>query len=165
LELAHGKRVTAPGLLAGQTVLVRGGGYVGQQGSYSLRASRTGDVGSIRRVATRCGALRLSARGVPTLADSLTYTRSGGSGATTLRFGAPIPRIQLRPPEPCALGASLDVLLGGVTSDSIPVPCDGSLIGGSVACQGADLILAPGAGPPGRPYKLDVSNTLITTIR
>jgi hypothetical protein len=158
-------RVTAPGLLAGQTVLVRVGGYVGIQGPYSVRVSLTGDVGSISNVATRCGALRLSARGVPTLAGSLTYTLSGGSGATTLWFGAAIGPIPLCAPEPCAIGASPDVILGGVSSVTIPVPCDGALIGGSVACQGADLILSPGACPAGQPYELEFSNTLITTIR
>ncbi|MBK9385562.1 MAG: hypothetical protein IPN34_12195 [Planctomycetes bacterium] len=157
-------RVTATGLLAGQTVLVRVGGFAGLQGTYGLRASLTGEVGSISNVATRCGGLRLSATGAPTLASSLTFTLGGGSGATTLWFGAAIGPIQICSPEPCALGANLDVILGSVTSVRIPVPCDGSLIGGSVACQGVDLILAPGTCPPGQGFHLDFSNTLIVTL-
>jgi hypothetical protein len=157
-------RVLLAGMTTGQTVYLRVGGFNGAQGNYQVRASLTGNVGSFSTVATGCGGLTLTPSGAPTLAGSVTYTLGGSSGATSIWFGSAIGPFQVCPPEPCALGADFGIVLGGVSTVTIPVPCDISLVGGSLACQGADLLAAAGNCPAGEPFTVNFSDTVITTI-
>ncbi|MBK9386005.1 MAG: hypothetical protein IPN34_14430 [Planctomycetes bacterium] len=152
------------GLLTGQTLYMRVGGFNGVQGSYQVRASLTGNVGSFSTIVTGCGGLTMTASGTPALAGSVTYALTGFSGATTIWFGAAIGPFQICPPEPCALGADLAIVVGGVNTVTIPVPCDISIVGGSLACQGADLIALPGTCPAGDVFTVNFSDTVVTTV-
>jgi hypothetical protein len=156
--------VSALGLSAGQTVYLRVGGFNGAQGAYQVKASLTGNVGGFSTVATGCGGLTLTAGGAPTLAGSVSYTLNGFSGATSIWFGGAIGPFQVCAPEACALGADFGIVVGGVNTVTIPVPCDISIVGGSIACQGADLLAVPGNCPAGEPFTVNFSDTVITTI-
>ncbi|MBL8898970.1 MAG: hypothetical protein JNM84_15120 [Planctomycetes bacterium] len=157
-------RVSAPGLTTGQTVYLRVGGFNGAQGAYLVRATLTGNIGSFSNIVTGCGGLTLTATGAPTLAGSVTYALGGFSGATSIWFGGAIGPFQVCPPETCALGADFGIVLGGVNTVTIVVPCDISIVGGSLACQGADLLAVAGNCPAGEPFTVNFSDTVVTTI-
>ncbi len=119
--------------------------------------------GSFTPVPTGCGAVTLTPGGSPELGGTVTMTLGGVTGIPLMWIGAPMAPAPLCPPAPCALGASLTILLP-VGSFSATIPCDPTLIGGVLAVQGADVLGAGGCGvvPFGVPFS--VSSTVVVTI-
>ncbi len=119
--------------------------------------------GSFTPVPTGCGAVTLTPGGSPSLGGTVTMTLGGVTGIPLMWIGAPIAPAPLCPPAPCALGASLTVLLpvGGFAAG---IPCDPAIIGAVLAVQGADVLGAGGCGvvPFGIPFS--VSSTVLVTI-
>ncbi len=124
----------------------------------------TSDVAAFGTVATGCGTLTLSASGAPTLGGLVSYELSGVTGTPYLWFGAPLAPQALCPPSACALGAEI-VIISNSTSANFMVPLDVSIVGGVLACQGADYIPGAGSCPLGEPFTIAFSDTVVTTIQ
>ncbi len=121
--------------------------------------------GSFSSVPTGCGGASLAPSGIPVIGGTVTYSISGGLGTPLLWIWiGPGTAIPLCPPAGCTLGAPIGLLLA-VPSLTLPVPCDTSIIGGSVQTQGAD-VGAPGGCPAGTPVpiQLTVTDTVTTVI-
>lgn len=158
-------RIYTVGLIQGQTYYVRVGGFNGATGVYNVRATLTGGMGSFTTITTGCDGVVLAATGVPTLGGNLNYNLSGVLGTPYLWFGAAIGPFDVCPPNACALGADMAIVAGAINNANFNVPCDLSLVGGSLACQGAFLRpLAAGTCPPNAFFQVSFSDTVITTI-
>jgi hypothetical protein len=120
--------------------------------------------GSFVPVPTGCGATTLTAAGTPRVGGFVGFTLGGVGGAPVMWIGLPFGPLPLCGPATCALGASLLVVLPGVTSVTGAIPCDPSLVGGVLAVQGADVFGLGGCGlvPFGVPFT--TSNTIVMTI-
>ncbi|MBK9385662.1 MAG: FG-GAP repeat protein [Planctomycetes bacterium] len=147
----------------GTTYTIRVGGTLGATGSYTLRVSLTGEMGSFSTVATGCSGLTLTPSGAPTIGGTVRYELSAIAGTPYLWFGAPQAPLLLCPPNPCALGAEI-VIAGSSTFAELQVPLDLSILGGVLACQGADFEMLAGSCPLGESFTVRLSDTVLTTI-
>ncbi len=114
--------------------------------------------------ATACGAFAISyAAGsqTPTPGATLLFDLSGAAGPSLFIIGEPIAATPLCSPESCALGATLTVLLPGPTL-ALSIPRGPSLVGTTLAVQGAALISPGGCADLG---ELVTSDTVDVTIR
>jgi hypothetical protein len=121
--------------------------------------------GSFSSAPTGCGGASLAPSGSPVIGGTVTYSISGGLGTPLLWIWiGPGTAIPLCPPAGCTLGAPIGLLFA-VPSLTLPVPCDTSIIGGSLQAQGAD-VGAPGGCPAGTPVpiQLTVTDTVTTVI-
>src|SRR5262245_9280924 len=130
-----------------------------------LSTQRPGTAGGFITVPTGCGGGPfpvLTPTGNPVIGGTVTLTM-GAPLNPVMWLGAPTGAFPLCPPAGCALGASLSIVLP--TSVIVaPVPCDPSLVGGSIAVQGANILGPGGCGviPFGVPFT--VTNTVLVTI-
>ncbi|HET6201330.1 MAG TPA: hypothetical protein VFI25_00860 [Planctomycetota bacterium] len=150
-------------VVAGTTYRVRVGGFAGAAaGPFALYIGNTPGSGSFSTTPTGCGATTITASGSPTLGASVTYTLGGLVGVPLIWVGGPI-LFPLCPPAPCALGATLGIVLATPTASGT-IPCDPTLVGGSFYVQRADVLAPGGCGvvPAGVP--LTVTDTVTTTI-
>jgi hypothetical protein len=113
-------------------------------------------------VPTGCGGLTLTATGVPALGIWLNYRIAGSTGFPYLFIGSPMPSLPLCPS--CALGVFPGdaILLPGLGSFDVQVPCVPGLIGQSLAFQGASIGMAGGCPAP---LTLALTNTIVTTVQ
>jgi hypothetical protein len=112
--------------------------------------------------ATGCGGLSLSyAAGsqIPAPGLTLQFDVSGGVGTNLLVVGAPT-TLALCAPASCMLGATTAVVLPGSTL-VLPIPCQASLVGSTVAVQGAGI----GAGGCASLGQLLTTDTVDVTVR
>ncbi len=116
--------------------------------------------GSFTVFPSGCGPVpTLGFAGSPVTGGTVSFTLTGFNGFPFLWTGQPT-AIPLCPSAPCVLGASFAVVVVGSTFGAA-IPCDPSLIGGTAAVQGAD-VMAPGGCST--PFPFLVSHTVDVTI-
>lgn len=133
-------------------------------GSFFLNVSYSGGIGDFSTIATGCGSIQLVASGVPSPAGVVNFSMTGVEQTPYMWVGFEIGPFPLCPPNPCALGADFMVVLVA-SSFQMPIPCDPLLIGGRLATQGADLKLFAGSCPQGADFLVELTDTIVTTIR
>ncbi|HET6205139.1 MAG TPA: hypothetical protein VFI25_20285 [Planctomycetota bacterium] len=148
--------VTVP-VAAGSTYLVRVGGFSGNTGTFQLYVHHGGSYGF---VGTGCGSLPITPSGLPDLGQAVSFDLGGVTGAPAIWVGLPA-NVPLCPPSPCAIGATFLALFAGSASLPATIPCDATLVGATLAVQGADVFAAGGCSSP-VPFTL--SNTVLVTI-
>lgn len=126
--------------------------------------------GGITTLATGCGGIRfepgIAATGVPALGGSFSVSITVGSDLPLLMIGTPVPPVAL-----CAAGCQLAVnplINVAGASVTLPVPCDGHLLLGRVAIQGAQVILSAATtacGPPTYGVSFRTTDTIIATLQ
>lgn len=157
-----GSSVAVPATL-GTTYFLRLGGFNGSTGNAELVLTYTGTGGGLHATrATGCGAATLTASGNPTLSSTVSYTMGSLAGSAQLLWIGSAVSFPLCPPTPCTIGADFGIVIP-TSSFSSAIPCDPTLLGGSLSVQGADL-LAPGGCPSGNPFQLTLTPTIDTLI-
>ncbi len=135
-----------------------GGWYVD-----NVRATQKPSPGGFVTTPTGCGGPPFSVLtpgGNPVIGGTVSFTM--GSAALSLIWLGPPAGVPLCPAG-CTLGATVAILLPGPAL-VIPVPCDTSLIGGSISVQGGNVLAPGGCGviPFGVPFTL--TDTVAVTI-
>ncbi len=118
--------------------------------------------GSFSSLPTGCGGPVLTPTGLPVIGGTVTYSLSGTTGIPLVWLGNPT-SIPLCPPAPCALGATLGVLVTG-TILSGTIPCQPTLMGSVFSVQGGDIGAAGGCGPATIGIPFAVTHAINTTI-
>jgi len=92
----------------------------------------------------------------------VTYDVQGGTGVPYLFIGIPIAAVAICPA--CSVGVYPDhaVILPGLSTFDLPIPCMPFLLGQSIAVQGASVGMAGGCPAP---LTLTLSNTVVTTVQ
>jgi hypothetical protein len=115
--------------------------------------------GGIVVLPTACQGLQLGFSGIPAIGLSPTYSLLNASGPSYFAIG--VPRTPFFACPGCQVGVdlSLPYLLFAGPNLSIPIPCDGGLVGLTVALQGADSGGDPACS------QIRVSDTLLVQVQ
>jgi hypothetical protein len=134
------------------------GWYVDNVVAYQVASSG----GSFATDPTGCGGPVLVPTGIPVIGGTVVYSLYGTTGTPVIWIGDPTSS-PLCPPAPCALGATLGIVVPGSAISGI-IPCQPGLIGGVFSVQGADLGATGGCGAGAFGIPFTVSHTIDTTI-
>jgi hypothetical protein len=143
-------------MTAGQTYLVRVGGYNNTFGSFFLTAACGTSTGTMSTNLTACGSATFAVTGSPNILGTLQCTVSGATGLPFVGYGfnlTPIPFCG------CTFGHNWEAaFFGSVTN--LTIPCDPFFIGLQFGLQGMDLGSTTGCASP----QLSTTNTVVVTI-
>jgi hypothetical protein len=143
-------------LLAGQSYLLRVGGYNGAVGSFQVVITQGTFTGSIARVAHACGAATITPFGTPALGSSVVFTVSNYVGLPFVGIGfntTPTPFCT------CTLGHDWGSVIFGNTR-LIALPVNASFLGAVLGVQGAVFQAAGGCASP----QVVMTDTMLVTI-
>ena len=155
-----GLQSSVTGLLTqGSTYFVRVGGFASGTGNVELTVAIGTNTGSTTTYADACGGTTISVSGNPNIAGSVTTTLGGlGFGVPFLGYG--FVRNGTNFCSTCNIGHDFAVVTappGG--TETLLLPCDPALIGGSLFVQGIEL-----GGAGGCPGLGNVSDTVEIVI-
>ena len=146
-------------LNAGQTCLVRVGGFNGAQGAFDLVAELGTGSGNFSTIATGCGAMTLTASGAPHIGGVASFALQNGQALGFMLYGFGANPLPLCPPAPCRLGPIQPQMIYTSTMN-IPIPVIPALVGAPFAVQGVDLLAPNGC----QALNLTLTDTVVMTI-
>jgi hypothetical protein len=128
-------------LVQNLTYLIRVGGFRNNTGNFDLTINVGTNTGAFNNLGGQCNGaahtgIVIAATGSPNINAAITIAVSGQTGVPLIGYGF----VPLTAPFACCtIGHNYGALILGGPSNNLPIPCDPSLIGGSIYTQAFDV--------------------------